>query len=183
MAKPPAPAGDIKIITLRAVGGEVGSAATLAPKVGPLGLNPKKVGEDIQKATLDWKGLKVTCKLVVQNRQATVELIPSSSSLVLRELKEPPKDRKKGPKNVKHDGNLTIEQVIECAKVMRPRSMARDMAGTVKEILGTCHSVGCTVNGMHPREVMKQIDAGEIDLPKDGAPSGKDAKSKGKGKN
>jgi len=166
MSKAPAPAaGDVKIITMRAVGGEVGSAAVLAPKVGPLGLNPKKVGEDIQKATMDWKGLKVTCKLVVQNRQATVELIPSSTALVLRELKEPPKDRKKGPKNVKHSGNLTIDQVLEVARVMRPRSMARSFSGTVKEILGTCRSVGCTVNDAAPQEIIRQIDAGEIDLP------------------
>ena len=37
--------GDIKIITMRAVGGEVGAASALAPKVGPLGLSPKKIGE------------------------------------------------------------------------------------------------------------------------------------------
>jgi large subunit ribosomal protein L12e len=135
-------------------------------RVGPLGLNPKKVGEDIQKATLDWKGLKVTVKLTIQNRQAAVELVPSAASMVIRELKEPPRDRKKGPKNVKHNGNLTIDQVIEIAKVMRPRSMARDFAGTVKEILGTCHSVGCTVNDSAPRDICKKIDAKEIDIPK-----------------
>lgn len=40
--------------TLRATGGEIGASATLAPKIGPLGLSPKKVGEDIAKATGDW---------------------------------------------------------------------------------------------------------------------------------
>ncbi|KAF8373064.1 hypothetical protein PRIPAC_79493, partial [Pristionchus pacificus] len=30
----------------------------LDPKVGPLGLSPKKVGDDIAKASGDWKGLK-----------------------------------------------------------------------------------------------------------------------------
>ena len=53
---------------MRAVGGEVGATASLAPKIGPLGLAPKKVGEDIAKATQDWKGLRVTVKLTVQNR-------------------------------------------------------------------------------------------------------------------
>ena len=33
---------------------------------------PKKVGDDIQKATMDWKGLKITVKLTIVNRQATV---------------------------------------------------------------------------------------------------------------
>ena len=40
--------------TLRATGGEVGGSSALAPKIGPLGLSPKKVGEDIPKATGDW---------------------------------------------------------------------------------------------------------------------------------
>ena len=32
-------------------------------------------GEDIAKATGDWKGLKITVQLTVQNRQATVRLL------------------------------------------------------------------------------------------------------------
>jgi len=43
---------EIKIIYLRAQGGEVGSSSSLAPKIGPLGLSPKKVGEDIAKVRL-----------------------------------------------------------------------------------------------------------------------------------
>lgn len=59
---PPPPAEE-KIVMLKAVGGVVGSASALAPKLGPLGLSPKKIGEDIQKATMDWKGIKVMVKL------------------------------------------------------------------------------------------------------------------------
>lgn len=44
---------------------------------------------------MDWKGLKITVKLTVVNRQATVEVVPSASSLIIRELNEPPRDRKK----------------------------------------------------------------------------------------
>ena len=60
--------------------------------------SPKKIGDDIAKATGDWKGLKITVKLTIQNRQAKVEVVPSASSLIIRALKEPPRDRKK----VKH---------------------------------------------------------------------------------
>ena len=45
--------------TLRATGGEVGASSGLAPKIGPLGLSPKKVGEDIAKATSDWVRMNV----------------------------------------------------------------------------------------------------------------------------
>jgi large subunit ribosomal protein L12e len=86
---------EIKIVYLRCVGGEVGATSALAPKVGPLGLSPKKIGDDIAKATQDWKGLKVTCKLTIQNRVAKIDVVPSAASLIIKELKEPPRDRKK----------------------------------------------------------------------------------------
>ena len=149
---------------MRTVGGEVGSASSLAPKIGPLGLSPKKVGEDIQKATLDWKGLSVTVKLTVVNRQATVTMIPSSSSLIMKALNEPVRDRKK-IKNIVHNGNLTLDQVIEIARAMRERSQAKILAGTVKEMLGTCNSIGCTVNGESPRDIQAGIDDGGIEIP------------------
>ena len=66
-----------------------------------------------------------------------------------------------------HDGNITLDQVIEIARQMRERSMARDLAGTVREILGTCFSIGCTVNNQHPRELSKLIKDGEVPIPEE----------------
>lgn len=57
--------------------------------------SPKKVGDDIAKATGDWKGLKITVQLTIQNRQATISVVPSAASLIIKALKEPPRDRKK----------------------------------------------------------------------------------------
>eukprot|EP00971_Amphidinium_carterae_P193671 3842864-Amphidinium_carterae.1 len=62
----------VKIITVRQYGGEQAPASVLAPKIGPLGMSPKKVGDDIVKGTAAWKGIRITVKLTVQNRQAKV---------------------------------------------------------------------------------------------------------------
>ena len=150
----------------RAVGGEVPATSSLAPKIGPLGLSPKKIGDDIAKTTSDWKGLKITVKLVVQNRQARVEVVPSAASLIIKALKEPPRDRKK-VKNVKHSGNLALDDIIKIARTMRPRSMAKGLDGTVKEILGTAQSVGCTIEKSNPHAIIEKIDAGEIEIPEE----------------
>jgi len=158
--------GETKIVIVRAVGGESTPSSVLAPKVGPLGLSPKKVGDDIAKATANWKGLKVTCKLTVKNRVATVEVVPSASTLVIQALKEPLRDKKK-EKNIKHSGNIPLSEIIAIAKIMRFRSQARTLAGTVKEILGTCLSVGCTVEGESPRSIVEKINSGEIPIPED----------------
>jgi len=155
---------ETKIIFVRATGGECPASSTLAPKVGPLGLSPKKLGDDIAKATGAWKGLKVTCKLTVKNRVATVDVVPSASSLIIRALKEPLRDKKK-VKNIKHNGNIALKDVVEIARTMRPRSQAREFSGTVKEILGTCLSIGCTVDGKSPRDITAAIDSGEVEVP------------------
>lgn len=154
----------VSYLILRTTGGEVGNSSALAPKLGPLGLNPKKIGEDIAKTTKDWKGLKVTVKLTIQNRQATVEIVPSASSMVIKALKEPYRDRKK-VKNISHNGDITMDDVYEIARTMRPRSLAREFSGTVREILGTCRSVGCTIDGKTPGDISDEIASGEIECP------------------
>ncbi|KAF4661213.1 60S ribosomal protein L12 [Perkinsus olseni] len=148
---------EIKIIYVRQYGGEVGASSVLAPKVGPIGMSPKKIGEDIQKASQDWKGIKITAQLAVQNRKATVTIKPTATSLLIKELKEPLRDRKK-TKDIKHNGNLTIEQVLGVAKKMRATSMAKEFKGTVKEVLGTCRAIGCSVGGRSPQEWQNDID-------------------------
>ncbi|XP_066962644.1 large ribosomal subunit protein uL11 isoform X1 [Macrobrachium rosenbergii] len=157
---------EVKIVCLRCVGGEMAATSSLAPKIGPLGLSPKKVGDDIMKATGDWKGLKVTVKLIIQNRQARVEVVPSAASLVIKALKEPPRDRKK-VKHIKHNGNITLDQMIEIARTMRFRSQAKQLCGTLKEVLGTAQSVGCTVEGQNPHEIIEGIDDGTIEVPEE----------------
>ncbi|KAJ8651144.1 hypothetical protein MRB53_004167 [Persea americana] len=110
-------------VYVRVTGGEVGAASSLAPKIGPLGLSPKKIGEDIAKETAkDWKGLRVTVKLTVQNRQAKVSVVPSAAALVIKALKEPERDRKK-TKNIKHSGNISLDDVVEIARI--PRTFRR----------------------------------------------------------
>merc|ERR1712176_1696165 len=124
----------VHYIYMKVVGGEVAPAAALAPKCSPIGMPPKKVGEDIQKATKDWKAIK-----------------------------EPARDRKK-TKNVVHNGKLTMDQICEIAKKMRPKSYAAEFSGTVKEVLGTCVSVGCSIDGKSPKDVQAAIDSGDVDV-------------------
>ena len=157
-------ANEVKIVYIRQYGGEVGASSVLAPKVGPLGMSPKKVGDDIQKASLGWKGIRITAKLTIQNRNAVVEVVPTATALIIKELNEPVRDRKK-VKNIKHNGDLSKDQVFKIARQMRFKSQAKQFSGTVKEILGTCFAVGCTVDGQHPRDVQKAIDNGEVECP------------------
>merc|ERR1712195_247279 len=148
---------EVKIIVVRVPGGEVPPVPALAPKVGPMKLSPKSVGEDLCKATKEWKGMNVTCKLHVQNRKVTVEVIPSATALLIKALKEPPRDKKK-VKEIQHDGDITYADMMAIATQMRERSMAKEMTGTVKEILGTARAIGCTIDGRDPEEWVEEIN-------------------------
>lgn len=46
--------------------------------------------------------------------------------LFLLYAQEPVRDRKK-VKDVKHDGNITLDDVVEIARIMKPRSMAKKL--------------------------------------------------------
>merc|ERR1711935_591015 len=141
-----------------------GATSSLAPKVGPLGLSPKKIGDDIAKATQDWKGLKVTVQLRIQNRQAQCSVVPSATSLIIKELKEPPRDRKK-VKNIKHSGNITKDTLFNIARQMRFKSLAKEFKGTVREMLGTAQAVGCTIDGQKPHDLLVAMTEGEFAVP------------------
>ncbi|KAM5250845.1 LOW QUALITY PROTEIN: uncharacterized protein RBU33_023714 [Hipposideros larvatus] len=154
---------EIKVVYLRCTGGEVGATSALAPKLGSLGLSPKKVGDDVAKATGDWKGLRITVKLTI-NRQAQIEVVPSALALIIKALKEPPRDRKK-QKNIKHSGTITFDEIVNIARQMRHRSLARELSGTIKEILGTAQSVGCNVDGCHPHDIIDDINSGAVECP------------------
>ena len=83
--------------------------------------------------------------------------------MIIKELGNYERDRKK-VKNVTHKGNLTLEQIKKIAKVIEEKSMAKNFAGTVKQVLGTCLSIGCTVDKQSPKEVIAKITRGELKI-------------------
>jgi large subunit ribosomal protein L12e len=115
--------------------GEDDVASSLAPKISPLRFSTKKIIEDIAKETAkDWKDLRMTVKMMVQNHQAKVLMVPSAAALVIKALKEPELDRKK-TKNIKHIENISLDDVIEIAKVMSPHSMASQWGGSTTPLV------------------------------------------------
>ncbi|KAF8904382.1 60S ribosomal protein L12 [Gymnopilus junonius] len=98
---------EIKIIYLRATGGEVGASSALHQRLVLLVCRPKKLVKISPKPPLLGKVYGLLVQLTIQNRQAAVSVVPSASSLVIRALKEPPRDRKK-EKNIKHSGNIAL---------------------------------------------------------------------------
>eukprot|EP01102_Stenamoeba_stenopodia_P004423 TRINITY_DN14734_c0_g1_i1.p1 TRINITY_DN14734_c0_g1~~TRINITY_DN14734_c0_g1_i1.p1 ORF type:complete len:162 (+),score=19.33 TRINITY_DN14734_c0_g1_i1:283-768(+) len=132
----------------------------VACQVCPLGLSYRKAGEEFVRVSRDFKLLKITCKFTIQDRKLiNTEVVLSASVLLQRELgypRMPPQNR-----------NLTLEQVYSVARTMRrlDKSLAKELSGTVKEILGTARSLGYSVDGKTPAEITAMINRGEIVVP------------------
>ncbi|VCX30838.1 unnamed protein product [Gulo gulo] len=121
-------------------------------------------GDDITKATGDWKGLRMTVRSTIWNRQAQTEGLPSASALIIKALKELPRDRKK-QENIKHSGNFTFDEVVSNARQMWHQSLARELSETIREVLGTAQSVACNVDGRRPHDIIDDISNGAVECP------------------
>jgi large subunit ribosomal protein L11 len=128
-----------------------------------LGINTMAVVTKINEITKDYAGMKVPVKVAVNLEDKTFEVTvgtPTASALIVSELKI---EKGSGTPNTAKVGNLTMEQVVRIAKIKRPELLAQTLKSAAKEMLGTCVSMGVTVEGKDPREVQAEIDSGNYD--------------------
>ncbi len=141
-------------------GGNATPGPPLGPKLGPLGINVGKLISEINQATKDFKGMKVPVTIIIDTDTKTWEIsvgTPPTSQLILKEV-----GVEKGAKTKDEKvGDLKMEQVIKIAKI---KGKDLPLKSAVKMVLGTCLSVGVTVEGKDPREIQKMIDEGKISL-------------------
>ncbi|XP_034498918.1 60S ribosomal protein L12-like [Ailuropoda melanoleuca] len=154
---------EIKVIYLRCTSGEVGALSAQAPEIGHLSLSSKKFDDDLAKATGNWKGLRITVKITLQDRQVQIEVVLSASALIIKTLKELPRYRKK-QKNIRYDGNISFDEIVDIAGQMGHLSLVRELSGTIKEILGAAR-LGCDIEGRHPHDIIDDISSGTVECP------------------
>jgi large subunit ribosomal protein L11 len=152
-----------KIVELLVGGGRATAGPPLGPALGPLGVNILAIVNKINELTKDYAGMKVPVKVAVDPETKEFEVsvgTPTTSALIVRELKV---EKGSGTPSTQKAGNLTMEQVIRIAKLKRSQILAKNLKAATKEILGSCVSIGATVEGKDPRETQKEIDEGKHD--------------------
>jgi len=155
--------GEKKQIEALLSGGEATAGPPLGPALGPLGVNVLQIVNRINELTDAYAGMKVPVRVIVDidTKDFEVEIgTPTTSALIVKEL-----GIEKGSGNPKAEkaGNLTVEQVAKIAKMKLPGSYALSGGSAAKEVLGSCVSMGITVDGRDPREVQKEISEGKWD--------------------
>jgi large subunit ribosomal protein L11 len=154
---------DKKVVELIVNGGQANGGPPLGPALGPLGVNIVAIVNKINEITKEYAGMKVPVKISVDTEEKTFEVTvgtPTASALIVAELKV---EKGSGTPNTVKIGDLSMEQMVKIAKIKGPQLLAPTIKKATKELLGTCVSLGVTVEGKDPREVQKDVDAGNYE--------------------
>ena len=144
-------------------GGRATAAPPLGPALGPLGVNIGQVVAEINKKTAVFNGMQVPVKVRVDTETKSFEIsvgTPPASGLIKKEA-----NLEKASGKPKHEmvADILIEQIIKIAKMKETATLGKTLKEKVKEIVGTCQSMGILVEGKHAKETLRDIEAGKFD--------------------
>jgi len=143
--------------------GKASAGPPLGPALGPMGVNIMKIINTINDKTKSFEGMKVPVKVIIDTKTKDFEIevgTPPAASLILNEIGA---EKGSGAPSTHKIGNLTIDQAIKVAKMKYDNLLGKELKQKTKEIIGTCVTMGVTVEGKKPQETQKAIDEGEYD--------------------
>jgi large subunit ribosomal protein L11 len=144
-------------------GGKATAGPPLGPALGPMGVNIGQVIKAINDKTSSFKGMQVPVKVIIDKDTKEFEIevgTPPASSLILKEA-----GVEKGSGNPLQDkvADVLIEQIIKVAKMKESSLLGKTLKEKVKEIIGTCNSMGVLVEGVPAKDAIKLVDEGKFD--------------------
>lgn len=151
-----------EVVEVLVPGGKATAGPPLGPALGPLGINVKGVVDEINAKTASFNGMLVPVTVVVDDRKNfTISVgIPPTTALV---MKEAGIEKGSSEPSTLVAGDLPFEGVVRIARMKFDDMLSYDIKAAAKEVVGTCVSVGVTIEGRKPKDMLAAIDAGEFD--------------------
>lgn len=148
------------IVKLIVDAGDMKPGPAIAQKLGPLGINLGKIMADVNKETASFKGIKVPIVLDIDTKTKNFSVkvsTPSVSELLKKELGI---EKGSGVHGKMKVGNLAFEQVVSIAKIKGSGMLTNSFKASVKNVLGSCLSLGILVESKSPKEILEEIEKG-----------------------
>ena len=152
-------AGTIEVLV---PGGQANPGPPLGPELGPTPVDVQAVVNDINEQTAAFDGTEVPVT-VEYEEDGSYEIevgVPPTAALIKDEAGfetgsgEPQKD---------FVADLSVDQVKKIAEQKKPDLLSYDTKNAAKEVVGTCASLGVTIEGDDAREFKAKVDSGEYD--------------------
>ncbi|MGD2200078.1 MAG: 50S ribosomal protein L11 [Candidatus Bathyarchaeota archaeon] len=144
-------------------GGEASGGPPIGPALGPLGVNIMQIVAKINEETADYKGVPIPVDVTIDTDTKEFEVktgMLSTFALITQFLEV---SKGSSTPNVDYIGDLTIDQVVDIAKKKWDGLFAVSLKSAVKEIVGSCQSMGVTIEGQHAKTVQEMISTGVYD--------------------
>ncbi len=142
-------------------GGQASGGPPLGPALGPAGVNIGQVVSKINEKTKQYEGMQVPVKVIVDTETKEFEIEVGSPPVSAMLKSKIGIESGSGEPNQEKVADTDLDIVIEVAQSKIGSMLSFTLEGAIKEVLGTCHSMGVTVNGEDPKEVIKEINEGE----------------------
>jgi large subunit ribosomal protein L11 len=144
-------------------GGEATGGPPIGPALGPLGVNIMAIVNKINEQTSEYRGVKVPVDVTVDTDTKAFRVkvgMLSTYALITQAL-----GIQKGSQtpNTSFVGDLTFDQLVDIARRKREGLLASSLKAAVREILGSCQSMGVTIDGKPVNEVQALVGSGEYD--------------------
>jgi len=152
-------AGTIEVLV---PGGEATPGPPLGPELGPTPVDVQAVVQEINDETAAFDGMEVPVTVEYEDDGSfTIEVgVPPTAELIKDEAGF---ETGSGEPQENFVADLTVEQVKKVAEQKQSDLLAYDLKNAAKEVVGTCVTLGVTIEGNDAREFKERIDAGEYD--------------------
>lgn len=152
-----------KTVRFLVPGGEANAGPPIGPALGPLGVNVLQVVEEINRLTAEFKGMRVPVEVTVDTSTKEFRIsvgTPTTAALIVKEAGIEKGAKMAGRESV---GQISLEQAVKIARVKMADMRAKSLKSAVKQVLGTCLSMGVLVDGKSPKTVIREIESGMHD--------------------
>ncbi len=152
-------AGTIEVLV---PGGQANPGPPLGPELGPTPVDVQAVVGEINDQTEAFDGTEVPVTVTYEDDGSfEIEVgVPPTAALIKDEAGF---ETGSGEPQKEFVADLSIDQVKTIAEQKRPDLLAYDTKNAAKEVVGTCASLGVTIEGEDAREFKAKVDAGEYD--------------------
>ena len=150
------------VVELLVPGGKATPGPPVGPALGPLGANIKQIVDGINEKTSGFDGMQIPVKVIVEDDKSfSIEVgTPPTSELI---KKEAGVEKGSGTPGRDSVGDISLEGVKKIAETKMEVMLSYELKNAVKEVIGTCQSIGITVDGLMPKDMLEKIDGGEYD--------------------
>ncbi len=143
-------------------GGQVNPGPPLGPELGPTPVDVQAVVQEINDQTEAFDGTEVPVTITYEEDGSfEIEVgVPPTAELIKDEAGF---ETGSGEPHEEFVADLSVEQIQQIAEQKHPDLLSYDLKNAAKEVVGTCVTLGVTIEGNNPREFKERIDDGEYD--------------------